>query len=68
LAYDASFAGDVRVALGDVDGNGFGDIITAPGPGGGPLVKVYKYFFGDLTLLARSVIACITAPASHPGH
>lgn len=42
LAYDASFRGGVRVAVGDVDGNGSLDIVTAPGPGMPGLVKVFS--------------------------
>jgi hypothetical protein len=41
LAYDAAFRGGVRVATGDVTGDGVDDVITAPGYGGGPLVKVF---------------------------
>lgn len=42
FAYEESFRGGVRVALGDVDGDGFPDLVTGPGPGGGPAVKVFS--------------------------
>lgn len=41
MAYDASFQGGVRVAVGDVNGDGIVDVITAPGQGGQPLVRVF---------------------------
>jgi hypothetical protein len=41
LAYDARFTGGVRVAAGDVDADGKAEVITAPGPGGGPDVRVF---------------------------
>lgn len=42
LAYDTAFQGGVRVALGDMNRDGIPDIITTPGPGGGPLVEVFS--------------------------
>lgn len=41
MAYPSTFTGGVRVAVGDVNGDGVADIITAPGPGSTPHVKVF---------------------------
>ena len=41
FAYNTSFTGGVRVALGDVNGDGNRDIITAAGPSGSPHIKVF---------------------------
>src|SRR5262249_13745666 len=46
-AYDPHFLGGVRVATGDINGDGVDDIITAPGPGGGPDIRVFDGVTGQ---------------------
>ncbi len=54
LAYNQRFTGGVRLAVGDYDGDGKAEIITVPGPGGGPHVRIFneagqvkRQFFAD---------------------
>jgi Tol biopolymer transport system component len=53
LAYVPAFAGGVRVAAGNVDGTDRASLVLAPGPGGGPHVRVLKWTGSALTDLAN---------------
>jgi hypothetical protein len=48
FAFDPSFAGGVRVATGDINGDGEPDYITAKGPGTIPEVRVFDGATGTL--------------------
>lgn len=50
FAYDPAFNGGVRVTVADIDGDGIDEIVTAPGRGGGPLVRVFR---ADGTLISQ---------------
>src|SRR5207248_2105633 len=39
---DPSFRGGARAAIGDIDGDGFGDLVVAAGFGGGPRVAAFS--------------------------
>jgi len=43
MAYSEKFRGGVNLAVGDVNGDGLLEIITAPQGGGGPNVRAYQY-------------------------
>jgi hypothetical protein len=48
FAYDPGFRGGVRVAVGDLNGDGVPDLVTAPGPGSAALVRVFDGRDGSL--------------------
>jgi len=48
FGYDESFRGGVNVAVGDINGDGYADIVLGTGDGGGPRVRVLNGF--DLTV------------------
>jgi uncharacterized protein YkwD len=54
MAFDSSFRGGVTVAAGDVNGDGYDDLVVAAGIGGGPHVKVFN---GRTGVLLREFMA-----------
>lgn len=43
MAYHPNFKGGVEVVSADIDGDGYPEIITGAGPGGGPHVRIFRY-------------------------
>lgn len=42
FAYDRRFRGGVNIGVGDVDGDGKAEIVTGPGYGGGPHIRIFN--------------------------
>jgi cyclophilin family peptidyl-prolyl cis-trans isomerase len=49
-AFEDNFLGGVRVAVADATGDGQDDIIAVPGPGGGPIIRVFDGQTGALVV------------------
>jgi uncharacterized repeat protein (TIGR01451 family) len=49
-AYNPNFLNGVFVAVGDINADGFADIITAPDAGGGPLVEAFDGATGNMLI------------------
>jgi FG-GAP repeat len=73
-AYDPPFPGGVRVATGDIDGDGIAEIITGSGPSGSPHVRIFrvepkhrpKALRCRSSEFARRLLLCATAGAGPP--
>lgn len=50
FAYNPGFLGGVNLACGDLDSDGIAELVTLPGPGGGPHLKVWKWSNDHLEL------------------
>jgi hypothetical protein len=53
--YGGGFLGGVRVASGDINGDGFDDVITGAGPGGGAHVRIFNGQNSGATVLVDFV-------------
>lgn len=47
FAYDQTFNGGVNLACGDVNNDGTAELITGPGPSGGPHIKIWTFNNGQ---------------------
>ena len=64
LAYDANYRGGVYVAAGDVDGDGFADIVTGPGDNSVPFLTFRSSLDGGAIVQVNPFSAIDNAPAA----
>jgi hypothetical protein len=68
FAYAPSFSGGVRVAVGDVNGDGVPDIVTGAGPGAASHIKVFDGLTGaeirSFFAFAQASRAVCSSPAA----
>ena len=55
--FGSLFVGGVRVALGDLTGDGVAEVITAPGPGMAPIVTIYEIAEGASGMFATQTLS-----------
>ena len=67
MAFEASFKGGVRVAMGDVDGDGVAEVLAAPGPGRLAEVRAFKQQVSGATITLVELVAFRTLPFG-PGY
>jgi hypothetical protein len=76
MAFDPDFSGGVNVSVGDLNGDGTGEVVTGAGPGGGPQVKVFhgntgaveRSFFAGSTTLRGGVSVAAAHLRNRPGN
>jgi peptidylprolyl isomerase len=67
LAFEASFKGGVRVAMGDVDGDAVPEVLAASGPGRVGEIRVFKQQVSGGTTTLTELVAYRTLPFG-PGY
>ena len=66
-AYSPAFHGGVRVATADINGDNIKDVITAPGPGGGPDIRVFDGASGAADPRVLGLLAGVHRRRLHRG-